>query len=228
MSTVHVVQQGEHLAGIARKHGFRSHKTLWDLPENKALRDKQKNPNILLPGDEVTIPERTTKDHSGATEARHRFTSSSTSLLLRIVLKDLKNKPEVGNECTLVVEGDKTEFTTDDKGMIEQPITVYDGSGQLKDRGPAGAQELGEVQTPFTIGTLDPVDSRTGQVARLNNLGYLAGDLDAPSPTNDAEQRVVDLQFKSAVEEFQCDHGLSVDGVCGPKSQQKLIEAHGC
>jgi peptidoglycan hydrolase-like protein with peptidoglycan-binding domain len=37
-----------------------------------------------------------------------------------------------------------------------------------------------------------------------------------------------EARFKSAVEEFQCDHGLAVDGKCGPKTQAKLEEIHGC
>jgi murein L,D-transpeptidase YcbB/YkuD len=34
--------------------------------------------------------------------------------------------------------------------------------------------------------------------------------------------------FLSAVEEFQCDHGLTVDGKCGPATQARLKQAHGC
>jgi peptidoglycan hydrolase-like protein with peptidoglycan-binding domain len=29
------------------------------------------------------------------------------------------------------------------------------------------------------------------------------------------------------VQEFQCDHQLKVDGVCGPQTQAKLVDAHG-
>ena len=34
--------------------------------------------------------------------------------------------------------------------------------------------------------------------------------------------------FLSAIEEFQCDHGLVVDGKCGPATQAKLKQVHGC
>jgi peptidoglycan hydrolase-like protein with peptidoglycan-binding domain len=54
-------------------------------------------------------------------------------------------------------------------------------------------------------------------VWRLNNLGYRAGD------TTDAN----DSAFKSAVEEFQCDYALAVDGICGPNTQGKLKDVHG-
>jgi len=35
------------------------------------------------------------------------------------------------------------------------------------------------------------------------------------------------MAFLSAVEEFQCDNGLTVDGDCGPNTQAKLKEVHG-
>jgi hypothetical protein len=71
------------------------------------------------------------------------------------------------------------------------------------------------------VGHLDPVDTPTGQKARLNNLGYFAGSL----------AKEDEALFKSAVEEFQLERmggGAAVDGKCGPKTQAKLKEAHGC
>jgi N-acetylmuramoyl-L-alanine amidase len=68
------------------------------------------------------------------------------------------------------------------------------------------------------IGELDPVDTFSGQQARLNNLGYFPGSSDQDD----------DPQFLSAAEEFQCDHGLTVDGKIGPKTQAKLKQVHGC
>lgn len=52
----------------------------------------------------------------------------------------------------------------------------------------------------------------SGQSGRLTNLGYFSGDVNQPEPAD----------FKSAVEEFQCDHGLAVDGICGPITQASL------
>ena len=71
---------------------------------------------------------------------------------------------------------------------------------------------------PVKIGYLDPIDLLSGQKARLNNLGYFAGDPDLAA----------DDDFRSAVEEFQCDQGLTVDGQCGAKTQAKLKQIHGC
>ena len=77
-----------------------------------------------------------------------------------------------------------------------------------------------------------PAAAPSGQMARLNNLGYFAGKL----TTGDLMDQKKDIpdpesaKFKSAVEEFQCDHMPpgSVDGKCGPQTQAKLEKVHGC
>ena len=63
------------------------------------------------------------------------------------------------------------------------------------------------------------MSERSGQQERLRNLGYLAD----PLPGDDPEEL-----FRIAVEEFQCDHKLAVDGKCGPATQAKLRDVHGC
>jgi peptidoglycan hydrolase-like protein with peptidoglycan-binding domain len=65
---------------------------------------------------------------------------------------------------------------------------------------------------------LDPIDILAGQKERLNNLGYFAGD-----PQTEADE-----DFRSAVEEFQCDHGLTVDGVLGANTKSRLKQVYGC
>ena len=87
-------------------------------------------------------------------------------------------------------------------------------AGQRID-GPQRQREHARI--PIQIGHLDPVDTPSGQTARLNNLGYNAG-------SGGEAGRV---QFEMAVQEFQVDNGLPVDGVCGPQTQAKLQETHG-
>jgi len=77
----------------------------------------------------------------------------------------------------------------------------------------------------FEIG-LDDVESDSGVISRLNNLGYFAG-----SPVDDAmEQTPPDSQrqVRSALEEFQCDHGLTVLGIINNETRTRLLEIHGC
>jgi peptidoglycan hydrolase-like protein with peptidoglycan-binding domain len=63
-----------------------------------------------------------------------------------------------------------------------------------------------------------PVDTTSGLRARLDHLGYDAGLVDRGS----------DEELRSALEELQCDFGLTVDGLSGPQTQAKLVHVDGC
>src|SRR5208337_3857442 len=98
-------------------------------------------------------------------------------------------KPIANASCTLSLGGTSSNVTTDGTGKLEQVIQpdTHDGSITIQD-----------PQTPFQgttipikIGNLDPVDQVSGQVARLNNLGYLPGD------------GTDSTALESAIEEFQ-------------------------
>ena len=216
MSETHIVEQGEHLSQIAKQYGFPDYKIVWDHPENADLKKLRKNPNVLFPGDEVFIPDKEEKEESGSTDKRHTFTVDKEKLKLVLVLEDLFEKPIAGAQCALLVEDQIFQLSTDGQGKIDQEIPLDAKEGALVIRGD---------QTPFQneiipikIGHLDPIDEISGQIARLNNLGYFAGNPDG----SDTEA------LKSAVEEFQCDHSLKVDGICDPKTQDKLVKVHGC
>ncbi|MDB4985397.1 MAG: hypothetical protein JWN04_575, partial [Myxococcaceae bacterium] len=41
---------------MAKRHGLRSWKTIWEAPENEALRQLRRNPNVVWAGDSVFVP----------------------------------------------------------------------------------------------------------------------------------------------------------------------------
>ncbi len=299
MSTNYIVKQGDHLARIARTYGFADSNTIWNAPENQSLKQERKNPHVLYPGDNLFIPDKETKDESRPTDKRHTFQTDREKLLLRIKLTDLKNQPLKSHDCTLSFDTDTKDLTTKADGTIEREIAdpKSTAQGQLLDKG--GPETPPAIRTqrqfPLKIGDLDPVDKISGQIARLNNLGYNAGDptsppaapasasahdpslsgasspnASAPSSSDpsasdpnstgidpnatgsdpNATAGLTDAQAKaaakkiaaaeqleSAIEEFQCDFMGNddlatiqqvVDGICGPKTQAKLLEIHGC
>jgi len=209
MATFHVVRQGECLSKIAAEKGFPDYTKIWDHPENAELKEKRKNPNILYPGDRVFIPDMETKEESASTEQRHRFRYSGSPLKLRMVLKDAEDEPIANTECVLQVGLERYELMTDGNGQVEQEIPRNATQGKLTIQG---------MEIVLKIGHLDPIEELTGWQARLNNLGYYAGDLGT----------VDEDQLRSAIEEFQCDYGLQVDGDCGINTQKKLKEIYGC
>jgi LysM repeat protein len=207
MPTTHEVQQGEYLASIATGYGVAA-QVIWDDPSNAKLKQKRQNPNVLFPGDKLTIPDKASKAETGETGKRLSFRLNTQPLKLLIMVKDSNNKPLANTDCTLQIDSKEFKLKTDGDGKIEQEIPAIAKEGSLT---------VLDVTVPLKIGHLDPVEEKTGQMARLNNLGYNAGAID----------NVDEQQFLSAVEEFQCDHKLMIDGVCGKNTQAKLREVHG-
>ena len=205
----HVVQQGEHLSSIAELYGFEKYETIWNHPQNTALKAERDNPNVLLPGDVVEVPDKDQKSITVATTEVHILKVETDKLELRIVIRDYLDQPISNSDCTLEVDGKVERRRTGLDGLVKMPIPRTAKAGNLSIRG-----ESVEIR----IGHLDPVSEPSGQIARLNNLGYLAGLIEEP------DQELL----KSAVEEFQCDHKLKVDGDCGTATQVKLKEVHGC
>jgi N-acetylmuramoyl-L-alanine amidase len=211
MSSSHTVKQGEHLSGIAQNYGFRNYEVIWNHPNNADLKKKRVNPNVLYPGDVLYIPDKVQKSHPVPTTAVHVFKVTVPTLKLSVIVRDRAGKPLPNTDCELEVEGEKYKLKTDANGLLEKPIPATAAAGTLR------VPDL-DLESPVQIGHLDPVDEKSGLAGRLQNLGYYRGDL----------EKVDDEELDSAVQEFQCDYGLTVDGVAGPKTQAKLKEIHGC
>jgi hypothetical protein len=202
------VLQGDHIASIAADAGYVSWKTIWDDGKNAGIKAKR-NPNVLYPGDVLEIPARQKKEESVPTTEYSTFQLVGDPVQLKIVVLDWAGNPVVDTELDIQLDGG------------EKIKTAGDGSVTKKTLDPLG-QKVGKLMVKgfelgLKLGHLDPVEEISGQVWRLNNLGYRAGD------TTDAN----DSAFKSAVEEFQCDYALAVDGICGPNTQGKLKDVHG-
>jgi len=219
VAVYHTVEQGEHLSAIAARYGFFDYRTIWDDPHNAALVKKRKDPDVLFPGDQVYIPDKLAKEEMRATGAVHVFVVQRPALTLRLVIVDTYERPVPDAQCELTIDGVVETVTTSAEGRIEQKIPIDAKEGVIVVKDPRS--RINELPVHFRIGHLDPVEEMAGQQARLNNLGYFAGPLESNS---DEENQGL---FASAVEEFQCEHGLTVDGKCGPKTQAKLREAHG-
>jgi putative peptidoglycan binding protein/LysM domain-containing protein len=205
----HTVKQGDYFAKIAKKYGFSDWRTIYNHADNAELKQKRPDPNILHPGDKIVIPDKTTKEDSGGTDQRHRFRFKADTLWLRIVFKNNNNEPIANTPYRLDLEGQTIEAQTDGDGLLEQQITPDAAEGHLL---------IQHREFLIKIGHLDPIDTITGVQARLKNLGYYGGKVDG----------VEGKQTLSTIEEFQCDHGLTVDGIAGPNTQAKLKEVHGC
>lgn len=219
MSDAHKVVQGEHFAAIAAKKGHHDFRPLWDAADNKAVKDLRKTPHILLPGDEVTVPPVETKEESAPTEKKTKFKATGVVLKLRLEIRTDSHDPAKKVPCDLTVESTQKVEDLDNSGRVERIIPNTAAKGRLIVR---DTKLPLSIEADLEIGGLHPLDTVTGQIQRLNNLGYDAGKVQEPTSTDDK------LKMKSAIEEFQCDNAVKVDGVLGDGTKSKLKEVHGC
>jgi hypothetical protein len=212
----YTVRAGDHLTRIARRYGFTDPAVVWSASQNDALRQAGRTPDQLAPGDNLFIPDRVDRVVSGGTNARHKVQVNLAPLRLRVVLQSLGARPVANARGTLQIENDETAITTSGSGefVVEIDDTTEVATLALTGNGTT----LHGVTIPLLIGHLDPASTFPGQQARLNNLGYRAGLGTDPAAH----------EYRSAVEEFQCDEGLAVDGKCGPATIAKLQSVHGC
>jgi len=217
MGGYYTVKQGDYVPGIAWRSGFSDFLTIWNHPNNTELKNQRQNPNVLLPGDSLYIPELQQGMYSRPTDKTHKFVTNRKPLELCLFLRDQYEKPIANAPCTLTVDSQSYQLTSDGNGKLELLIPPSAGESRLVIQD-TEQTPYGNTVIPIKIGYLDPVDEVSGQRARLTNLGYFVGDIDGTGGP----------EFETAVEEFQCEHSLTVDGICGPQTQAKLKQVHGC
>lgn len=206
----HIIQQGESIISLSKRHGIPVDK-IWDYPENRPLRERGRTPAILYPGDEVTIPEKESKEIDAATEQRHRFRCEGRTRWLRVNFRR-RGEGRANEPYLAVVDG------RDFRGNL-------DGEGKLEIRVPGDAREaivfLGQEgqQERYTlkIGHVDPLTETRGVQQRLKNLGFSCGD----------ENNEVGPRTRAALRSFQEKHGLQATGEIDEATQNRLREIYG-
>lgn len=198
-------KQGDCILSIATREGF-FWKTIWDYGENRALKQKRGDPNLLLPGDVVTIPDKTPKEESAATEQTLRFVRKGIPAKFRLFVEkgDMAVKDA---DYILTVDGKTMQGRTDGRGFIEVPISPEARSARL---------EVDGLTYELEFGAMDPLDETVGVQARLQNLGFYDGPLDGTMRPN----------VRSAIAEFQAFSGLEATGELDQDTLQKLHQRH--
>src|ERR1017187_5867430 len=108
MAGNYIVRQGDHLSKIAKAFGFSDYHTIWNDPNNAALKQQRQNPNVLFPGDSLFIPDRQLRVESRSTDQKHFFKKKTAGLKLRLILKDLYEKPIANASCVLTLGSDSS------------------------------------------------------------------------------------------------------------------------
>lgn len=224
MAEDYTVQHGDCMSSIGYGHGF-FWRTLWDDGSNANLKSKRKNPNVLMEGDVVHIPDKTPKQESGATEQKHTFKLKGVPEKLHIQLLDYDHKPRPKVDYKLVIEGKWRSGTTDAEGKLHESIPPDAVTGklifpapQLRDAkgNPIPGKPKDQIMI-LQLGHLNPISEVSGLKARLANLGIYKGPIDEN----------LDDATKQAISAFQAKKGLPVTGQADDATRQKLQDLHG-
>jgi N-acetylmuramoyl-L-alanine amidase len=204
MSESQNVRQGDCISNIAYRNGFHW-QTVWNHPDNSDLRQQREDPNALLPGDVVHIPDLVPKQEPGATEQRQRFRLRGVpaKLKLRLLVND---EPRANEPYELCVDGRWQRGDTDGDGYLEVSIPPDARTGELT----VGSGEM-QDRYPLRFGTVDPIDTDSGVAGRLQNLGYEQDDQD----------------LETMIRAFQRHEGLTDTGEADASTRNRLREVFG-
>lgn len=246
MTAVHIVKPGEHIAAIATRFGFENFTQLWEHPNNAELKQRRKSPFLLAVGDELFIPDRVRLEFTRATAASHDFRAHIDRLDLKLRLLGFDAKPQA--ETDIVVEVERPESGAASSARRQELKT--DASGrvavEISKACVVGGVTITGLELELQIGALEPIDTDLGLAQRLTNLGYFvptdeleraaearpaAGSTEAEGTDAEGAEQADEEEsddLRSAIEEFQCDQGLTVNGKKDdPAMLAKLEELHG-
>lgn len=239
MGEDHTIRQGESVMSIAEANGF-LWETLWNHPKNSRLKSKRGDPDVLMPGDVLHVPDLGEKKESAGVGQCHNFKRKGIPAVLRLSLKRPKADPDGKLEP---MSAGLSEFkeperkATEDEPMADVPYAVY-ADGKLVKEGKTGGDGKIEAKIPpaargarivldqgtpkertvnLNIRAMDPIDEAPGVCKRLNNLGI-------PCPPDAAEGSP---EFSAAVSEFQGRHGLPKTGSMDARTKSALQDAYG-
>lgn len=211
MSIRYEVKQGDCISSIAFEHGFLPD-TIWDHPDNAKLKGLRQDPNVLLPGDIVIIPDLRPKEVNKPTDTVHKFYRKAVPEKLRIQFK-LNDLPRANEPCTVEIDQKivLTNKKTDNQGFFECAIPPNASEILIKFN---DGQEIYKVYA----GALNPIEEISGVQARLKNLGYYKGPVDNKSTP----------ELEEAIRLFQTENNLATgNGILNDETRNLLKQVYG-
>ncbi len=202
MALNYTVKQGDCISSIAYEHGFFPD-TLWNHAQNKQLKERRKDPNVLMPGDIVFVPDKRVKEVGKPTDEVHKFRVKNTPKRIQIQLKYI-DSPLENTAYTLTFDGSEIDGVTDSQGWIKQSLPPNAKKAQIS---------LGDGTTfDLHLGSLDPIEEMSGIQGRLRTLGFYDGPLSGK----------LDEDTTSAIKRFQAYGDLDVSGEVDEETKSQL------
>ena len=211
-----IITQGDHLSKLAARHGFNAD-SVWNDPKNADLKKKRPNPNILLSGDVLFVPETKPNWVPATIGSTNRFVATVPRVPVSAGFvrdgKPMANEP-YHLQGLVPKPGNSNPPTTDGDGYIhlDVPVTVQTFGVYFPNRA-----ELHEVR----VGHLDPPDEPTGARMRLGMLGFLG------RPGGPRQLQGPPEELPRALRVFQRTYQLEPTGKLDTATVSKLVQLFG-
>ena len=207
----YIVQPGDCLSSIADKHGFADWHTIYDHAANAEFRKQRPDPNLIYPGDKVSIPDAQPETFSVQTGQTSTFVVARPQTRLRLALE-----VDEATSYELVVAGERFSGSVSDATPFEHPIPCDATEAELT-IWPASDEDGGSEHTwTLRIGHLHPIEKDSGVCGRLMNLGYYDADWSKP------DQAAMSVGLRR----FQVDEGLEPTGQLDDETRGALKKRH--
>ncbi|EAW26903.1 hypothetical protein ATW7_16892 [Alteromonadales bacterium TW-7] len=217
MTQQHTVAQGETLLRIAKQYGYQTSKALYNHPSNAEFKALRPDPNLIYPGDKITIPPKKEKFIPLRTNSINSFVVQNEKEYFRLQVSYDDGDDVAGKRVVLNIGSQTIDTVLQSDGLIEVELNNNDALTGTVDLYLNEGETTPTKSFAVQIGNLDPIETLSGVQGRCNMLGFDCGTVDG----------VMGKKTRIGVKEFQYEHDLDIDGIPGPKTKAKLQQVFG-
>ncbi|MEM5513406.1 peptidoglycan-binding protein [Pseudoalteromonas sp. AS84] len=217
MTQQHTVAQGETLLRIAKQYGYQTSKALYNHPSNAEFKALRPDPNLIYPGDKITIPPKKEKFIPLRTNSINSFVVQNEKEYFRLQIIHEDGDDITGKRIVITIGSQTIDTVLPSNGLIEVELNESDSLTGQVDLYLKEDQSSPSESFTAQVGHLDPIDTLSGVQARCNLLGFDCGTVDGINGS----------KTKAGVRDFQYEHDLEVDGIAGAKTKAKLQQVFG-
>ncbi len=128
---MHTVEPGDCFSSLAKANGYFNYLTLYNHGDNAAIKGIRANPNLLVEGDPIAIPDKRQKKVALDLDKEKKFVVDRKKTKLRLSLKDCEDKALPILEIKLVVGPLTSTAKPNGDGLLEVEVDPSVKAGTL-------------------------------------------------------------------------------------------------
>jgi hypothetical protein len=203
------IAPGECLATVAAEKRL-PWKLIWNDSGNAEIKEARRHPDLLLPGDKLTIPKPRPFRKKIRTGTVYRLQILSVPARLNMRFRWC-GEPRAGETYELEVDGKTFKGHLGPDGDLVEWVPPKATTGKV-----TVGEEARKTEYELHIGALKPVTSMEGVQSRLFNLGYHTGEISGK----------LDEPTRRALRTFQIENDRDPTGEPDEETRARLLRVH--